>query len=157
MLFDWGWSEILLIGIVALVVIGPKDLPKAMKVAGYWIRKAREMSREFQSSVDQMIREAELDDMRQDLNKISSFDLHSEFQKTIDPDGSLAEGLKPPQLTDNSTTTPAAHPPVEKIEAPADGRPEGAPQGIVAFEQTIEAPQAGRPEGAPQRITSFEP
>ena len=92
MLFDWGWSEILLVGIVALVVIGPKDLPKAMKVAGFWIRKAREMSREFQSSVDQMIREAELDDVQRDFKKMTQFDLDHEFHKTVDPDGSLAEG-----------------------------------------------------------------
>jgi sec-independent protein translocase protein TatB len=159
MLFDIGWPELLLIGVVALVVIGPKDLPRALRIAGFWVRKARTLSREFQSSVDQMIREAELDDMRQDLKKISDFDLHSEFHKTIDPDGSLAEGLKPPELTDYSPPRPssAPPPPVERIEAPAEGRPEGAPQGIVPFEQKIETPEAGRPEGAPQRITSFEP
>lgn len=139
MLFDWGWSEILLIGVVALVVIGPKDLPKAMKVAGFWIRKAREMSREFQSSVDQMIRDSELDDMKQNLANLGSFDLNHEFHKTIDPDGSLADGLKPPELPDFSSPpvpppSPAPPPEVHRIEAPAAGRPEGAPQGIVAFE-----------------------
>ena len=69
MLFDLGWSEILLVGVVALVFIGPKDLPKALRVAGFWVRKARNLSREFQSSIDQMIRESELDEMRQDLEK----------------------------------------------------------------------------------------
>jgi sec-independent protein translocase protein TatB len=98
MLFDLGWSEILLIGTVALVFIGPKDLPKAMRVAGYWVRKARTLSREFQSSIDQMVREAELDEMRQDLKKAAEFDLDKEFHNTIDPTGSLAEGLKPPEL-----------------------------------------------------------
>ena len=139
MLFDWGWSEILLIGVVALVVIGPKDLPQAMKVAGFWIRKAREMSREFQSSVDQMIREAELDDMQKDLKNIGQFDLEHQFHKAVDPDGSLAEGLKPPQL---DFSTPAAHETtaeepaemVHQIEEPAADRPAGAPAGIVQFE-----------------------
>jgi sec-independent protein translocase protein TatB len=139
MLFDWGWSEILLVGIVALVVIGPKDLPRAMKVAGFWIRKAREMSREFQSSVDQMIREAELDDVQRDFQKLGQFDLEHEFHKTVDPDGSLAEGLKPPALDFSS---PSGHGPtveepaeaVHKIEAPAEERPQGAPAGIVQFE-----------------------
>ena len=64
MLLDFGWSELMLIGIVALVVIGPKDLPRALRVAGFWVRKARTLSREFQSSVEQMVREAELDEMR---------------------------------------------------------------------------------------------
>ena len=91
MLFDFGWSEILLIGTVALVFIGPKDLPKAMRVAGYWVRKARTLSREFQSGIDQMIREAELDEMRQELKKASEFDFEKEFNNSIDPTGSLAE------------------------------------------------------------------
>ena len=69
MLFDLGMSELLLIGVVALVVIGPKDLPKALRVAGFWVKKARTLSREFQNSVEQMIREAELDEMRQELKK----------------------------------------------------------------------------------------
>jgi sec-independent protein translocase protein TatB len=107
MLFDLGWSEILLIGTVALVFIGPKDLPKAMRVAGYWMRKARTLSREFQSSIDQMIREAELDEMRQDLKKAAEFDLNKEFHNTIDPTGSLRESLIPPELPDFSATEPA--------------------------------------------------
>jgi sec-independent protein translocase protein TatB len=98
MLFDLGMSELLLIGVVALVVIGPKDLPKALRVAGFWVKKARTLSREFQSSVEQMIREAELDEMRQELKKASEIDLDKEFRQTIDPTGSLAESLKPPEL-----------------------------------------------------------
>ena len=57
MLLDFGWSELMLIGVVALIVIGPRDLPKALRVAGFWVRKARTLSREFQSSIEQMVRE----------------------------------------------------------------------------------------------------
>src|SRR5689334_12731805 len=98
MLFDLGMSELLLIGVVALVVIGPKDLPKALRVAGFWVKKARTLSREFQTSVEQMIREAELDEMRQELKKATEIDLEKQFHETIDPTGSLAESLKPPEL-----------------------------------------------------------
>jgi sec-independent protein translocase protein TatB len=108
MLLDLSWSEILLVGTVALIFIGPKDLPKAMRVAGYWVRKARTLSREFQSSIDQMIREAELDEMRQDLKKAAEFDLNKEFHNTIDPTGSLQESLKPPELPNFSTAVPSA-------------------------------------------------
>ena len=52
MLFDIGWQELLLIGVIALVVIGPKDLPAALRVAGVWMRKARVLSREFQKTID---------------------------------------------------------------------------------------------------------
>src|ERR1700756_35034 len=98
MLFDLSMTELMLIGVVALVVIGPKDLPKALRVAGFWVKKARTLSREFQSSVEQMVREAELDEMRQELKKATEIDLEKEFRQTIDPSGSLAESLKPPEL-----------------------------------------------------------
>jgi sec-independent protein translocase protein TatB len=100
MLLDFGWSELLLIGVVALVFIGPKDLPKALRVAGFWLRKARTLSREFQSSIDQMIREADLDEIRRDIKQASEIDLDREFRQSIDPTGSLAEDLKPPELPD---------------------------------------------------------
>jgi sec-independent protein translocase protein TatB len=124
MLFDIGWPELLLIGVVALVVIGPKDLPRALRVAGYWVRKARTLSREFQSSVEQMIREAELDEMRQELKKATEFDINKEFQKTVDPDGSLAESIRPPDIPDHFDTTPVgteAAPP--ELAAPSEASP----------------------------------
>jgi sec-independent protein translocase protein TatB len=138
MLFDLGWSEILLIGVVALVFIGPKDLPKAMRVAGYWVRKARTLSREFQSSIDQMIREAELDEVRQDLKKAAEFDLDKEFHNTIDPTGNLAESLKPPELPSFART--------DKLPLPvAEGGGETPATGPAPLEP-------GSPEPAPGEI-----
>ena len=131
MLFDLGWSEILLIGTVALVFIGPKDLPKAMRVAGYWVRKARTLSREFQSSIDQMIREAELDEMRHELKKASEFDLDKEFHNTIDPTGSLREGLKPPELPDFSAT----------VRSSADAKSNATDAGPASVTPPPEAPE----------------
>ena len=58
-MFDIGWSEMLIIGVVALVVIGPKELPGALKTFAYWMKQARKLAREFQSGVDEMIRQAE--------------------------------------------------------------------------------------------------
>jgi sec-independent protein translocase protein TatB len=140
MLFDLSWSEILLIGTVALVFIGPKDLPKALRVAGFWVRKARNLSREFQSSIDQMIREAELEEMRQDLKKASEFDLNKEFQNTIDPTGSLAESLKPPQLPDFSATAPAP---------PAGAGTAAEPMAAVAAAEAVESHPLAATEPVP--------
>jgi sec-independent protein translocase protein TatB len=123
MFFDIGWPELMLIGTVALVVIGPKDLPRALRVAGYWVRKARNMSREFQNSIDQMIREAELDEMRQELKKASEFNIENEFQKTVDPTGELAQSIKPPDTPDFFNESPEATsltPPVEGSAAVAE-------------------------------------
>jgi sec-independent protein translocase protein TatB len=62
-MFDIGASEFLLIAIVAIVVIGPKDLPRALRTAGQWIAKIRRMSGHFRSGIETMIREAELAEM----------------------------------------------------------------------------------------------
>ena len=121
MLLDLGWSELLLIGVVALVFIGPKDLPKALRVAGFWLRKARTLSREFQSSIDQMIREAELDDIRQEIKKASEIDLDREFRNTVDPTGSLEESLKPPAAPDFFNLNRPS--PAADTAAPAEGAP----------------------------------
>ncbi len=132
MFLDFGMSELLLIGVVALVFIGPKDLPKALRVAGFWVRKARTLSREFQSSVEQMIREAELDEMRQELKKATEIDLDKEFRNTIDPTGSLAESLKPPELPKFSDADVLAAPVPE-----AQPRPPVEPPRIEAAEPEV--------------------
>jgi len=62
-MFDLGASELLLIVIVAVIVIGPKDLPLAMRTAGRWVGKVRRVSSHFRSGIDAMIREAELEEM----------------------------------------------------------------------------------------------
>jgi sec-independent protein translocase protein TatB len=137
MFLDFGMSELLLIGVVALVFIGPKDLPKALRVAGFWVRKARTLSREFQSSVEQMIREAELDEMRQELKKATEIDLDKEFRNTIDPTGSLAESLRPPELPNFSDA-----------DVPAAPVPEAQPK-LAAEPPKIEAPDPPVPTIAP--------
>jgi sec-independent protein translocase protein TatB len=139
MLFDIGWPELMLIGMVALVVIGPKDLPRALRVAGFWVRKARTLSREFQNSVDQMIREAELEEVREELKKATEFDLEKEIRSTVDPTGELAESIKPPDLPDYFEEPGAVASPIAEetaaLPAPTEAamtqpapRPEGAPE-----------------------------
>jgi sec-independent protein translocase protein TatB len=61
--FDVAPSELLIVAIVALVVIGPKDLPKAMRFVGKWVGKGRSMARHFRSGLDTMMRESELEEM----------------------------------------------------------------------------------------------
>lgn len=62
-MFDIAPSEFMLVAFVALIVIGPKDLPKAMRFLGHWVGKARGVARQFRSGFDEMVREAELADM----------------------------------------------------------------------------------------------
>lgn len=69
-MFDIAWSELLILMVVALVVVGPKDLPKLMRTLGQWMAKARDMARQFQGAVDQMMRESELDQLRKEVSSL---------------------------------------------------------------------------------------
>lgn len=64
-MFDVAPSELLLVVIVALVVVGPKDLPRLLRTAGQWVRRGRTMAAQFRAGFDQMMREAELEEERQ--------------------------------------------------------------------------------------------
>ena len=71
-MLDFAWNEILLIGVVALVVVGPKDLPVVLKTAGRWAGRARNMARDFRAQVDSAIREAELEDLRKTVHEVGT-------------------------------------------------------------------------------------
>jgi sec-independent protein translocase protein TatB len=158
MFFDIGWQEFLLIGAIALVVIGPKDLPAALKVAGYWVRKARTLSREFQSSIDQMIREAELDEMRQELKKATEFDIEKEFKNTIDPSGELAESIKPPDIPDFFSETPSSATTSEAEASPRAIGAEELPAATEPEEEQLPLPLPGVPaEHAPVTVAATAP
>lgn len=68
-MFDVAPTELLLVMVVALVIIGPKDLPKAMRFVGKWMGKARAMARHFRSGLDTMMREAELEELEKQWRK----------------------------------------------------------------------------------------
>jgi sec-independent protein translocase protein TatB len=90
-MFDFAWSEIALIAGVALVVIGPKDLPVALRAVSGVVKKARRMAGEFQTHVDEMMRDADLKDVKDSINQIRNFDFRSTVERTIDPDHSLRD------------------------------------------------------------------
>jgi sec-independent protein translocase protein TatB len=137
MFFDLGWSEMLVIGAVALVVIGPKELPRALRTAGTWARKARSMTRELQGSVEEMIREAELDEVRKDLKKALDFDVKKQVLNTVDPSGELAESIKLPSIPDYFTGTRA------KPTAASEGSPVATPPPVmIGFDEPATAAAA---------------
>src|SRR3954447_11268611 len=98
-MFDIGWSEIAVIVVVALIVIGPKDLPRVLKTVGIWVRKARMLTRDFQNSVDEMIREADMEDVRRQATELRNLNVAREVEKTIDPSGSLRDAFDPTDIT----------------------------------------------------------
>ena len=84
-MFDFAWSEIGLIAAVALILIGPKDMPVAIRTITDMIKKARRMASEFQTHVDEMMREADLHEVRDQINEIRNFDIRGEIERTSIP------------------------------------------------------------------------
>lgn len=89
-MFDlFSWSHILILLTVALVVVGPKDLPRLMNIAGRWAGKARNMANEFKKSFDDMARQSELDELRAEVEKLRATDpiadLGNEVERTLNP------------------------------------------------------------------------
>src|SRR5579864_8042279 len=169
MFFDIGWPELMLIGVVALVVIGPKDLPAALRVAGYWVRKARTMSREFQSHFEQMMREAELDEVRQELKKVTEINLDHEANKIMGTaDDAATSGAaqtvpKPPEIPDYLDHTPAPADPAPQPAETTEARPEPvaldhpAPEPALPEEAAEEpAPAAEAPPARKKRARTAE-
>jgi sec-independent protein translocase protein TatB len=117
-MFDIGWSEMALILMVALIVIGPKDLPRVARTIGKWTGKARGMAREFQRSFDDMAREAELQDIKTEMEKLSRVDVRHRIEETIDPEGEMRRSLAAPV---------GADPHDEPYEDPHEGRDYEAP------------------------------
>jgi sec-independent protein translocase protein TatB len=93
-MLDLGWQEFFLIATVAVVVVGPKDLPKVIRTVVSWIRKIRSMARDFQGSIEEVAREAELDEIRKEAAKLTSQDMSKTILDTVDPDRDLADALK---------------------------------------------------------------
>lgn len=134
-MLDIGWTEIVVIAVVALVVLGPKELPRALRTVGSVMAKARAMAREFQSGVDQMIRETELDELRKELQKATELDFDDDAGRKIDPTSG-----RPAASAAGKADLPA--PPAAPLPAPAAAAtptpataaptPAAAPPAIVA-------------------------
>ena len=89
-MLDLSWSHIVILLIVALVVVGPKDLPRLMRIIGQWTGKARAMANEFRKSFDEMARQSELDELRKEIESLRNerplADIARDLNKSIIPD-----------------------------------------------------------------------
>ena len=132
-MFDIGWPEIVVIAIVAIVVIGPRDLPKAFYTVGKWVRAARRVTSDFQRHVDDMVRETELEDLKKVANQARSLNVRNQIEKAIDPTGDITSDFKTALDIDDVTGGKAATP-------ASTGKPSSA-----APESTIPTPSISTP------------
>jgi sec-independent protein translocase protein TatB len=125
-MFDFAWSELAVIGVVALLVIGPKDLPGAIKGVGDFVRRARRMAGEFQTHVDDMVKDANLTDVRNQINEIRNFDIKGALEKEIDRDGTIRSAFDDPFSNKPQPLSPAepATPPAEQVVADVTSAPQ---------------------------------
>jgi sec-independent protein translocase protein TatB len=122
-MLDISWQELFLIGVVALIVIGPKDMPQVMRAMAGFVRKARALSREFQNGMAEMMREAELDDLRRKLDEAGRVDLDRTVKDTIDPTGTLREEFDPSDFADRLRRSVEEPPGQGSATAPSAGAP----------------------------------
>lgn len=153
-MLDLAWTEIALILLVALVVIGPKDLPHAIKGIAEFIRKARRMAGEFQVHVDEMMRETKLDEVKRQIDEVrqGAYDMKRQFEEEIDRDRDIAKSFSDP-FADTATGMPVgATPPATSVAAgeapaPAAETASAAPEPRPAEDE----PPAFVPPGAAKR------
>ena len=155
-MFDIGWSELAVIAVVALVVIGPKDLPRVLRTVGQWVAKARAVARDFQNSVDEMAREADLQDVKKQIDELRQTNVSALIEKHVDPKGELREAFEPPKELSHdpfsvypAETTPPTTDPAPTAPPPTDNAIL-APGGYVPPEETVAAdtPPADTPSAA---------
>ena len=145
-MFDIGWGELLLIGIVALIVIGPKELPGALRTLGQWMGKLRRMAGEFQGQFQEAMREAELADLKKQVDDMTS---QAQSYANFDPVSEVRKELESTQQQIESAI--ADQPPADSPSAAAAAEPTALPGPVTAdtgaaVAPSTEASVAARPE-----------
>jgi len=164
-MFDINWGELVVIGGVALIVIGPKELPAVLRTVGQWTTKIRRMAGEFQSQFQEAMREAEMADLKKEVDNIADAakDLSSSMASPFDP-LDFKEGTPwEPKAEDRSADKSGEADKAGKIEDAAQSAPPAAavapglaavvPDGdaspSVAAEAAIAEAASGAPDAAP--------
>jgi sec-independent protein translocase protein TatB len=146
-MFDIGWSELVVIGIVALIAIGPKELPGVLRTVGTYMGKIRRMASEFQGQFQEAMREAEMADLKKQVDDMT--DAATKGFTDFDPVGDVRKEVA--SLTSDPLATPAS------TASAASASPEAvapATPAPVAPEATIPPPSAATEiaPGAPQPV-----
>ena len=167
-MFDISWSELLLVGIVALIAIGPKELPGALRTLGQWMAKIRRMASEFQGQFQEAMREAEIDQLKKEMDDMAAKatdytqfdpieDVRRDIEKSVgdlpslDQLGATSPTAETPS-TDAQSTSADASTDAQSTQPPADAvatasSPPSEPTTTPAAPEPVVAdgkPEAGR-------------
>jgi sec-independent protein translocase protein TatB len=119
-MFDiFSWQHIVIMLVVALVVVGPKDLPRMMHMAGKWAGKARAMANEFRKSFDEMARQTELDELRKEIEDLKKNNPMTEMANAV---SEVQSSIADPVMMDGvGAAAPEHSAPVEGAIEPRSG------------------------------------
>jgi sec-independent protein translocase protein TatB len=158
-MFDISWTEFLLIGIVALIVIGPKELPGVLRTMGQWTRKLRSMASEFQHQFQEAMREAEMADLKKQVDDITGDIKNYDPLKGVRADvESISKDIESP-VTARPAPTSAAEPSLPEATAQlADSNVVGTATGPVvpeaAEQSTGELPATAAAPGSESPVVA---
>jgi sec-independent protein translocase protein TatB len=147
-MFDLGWDEMLVIGVVALVVLGPKELPNALRTVSLLMKNARKLAGEFQSGVNDIIREADLEDARKKLSEVNKNTIQSAIEKAVDPTGEVKSALQDATKVDPTGPALSTDPnfSIPTVTAPS----EDEAVEIAAAQQAPTLPPSATPTPEPE-------
>jgi sec-independent protein translocase protein TatB len=132
-MFDLSWSHIAILVVVALLVLGPKELPNAIRTGAQLLRTGRKLAGEFRSGMDELLREAELEETRRTITQAMSEGVEKTLAENVDPTGELKATITADPLKE--LEAPAAEPTpsiaAPSVAAPADAPPPDAPATII--------------------------
>ncbi len=159
-MFDIGWTEMMTLAVLAIIVIGPKDLPRVLRTVGHWMGKARGMAREFQSSLDEIAREAELAEIKKGIDQASAEiekaaaeterEIQESLDDAIDPTATDDDDAFARDLDDASLDDIEIEGPDDEAEGvPEEDRESTTPRSAPAVEATESADADGVYAGAP--------
>ena len=121
-----------------ILVLGPKELPHAMRTIARYMRKARRLASEFQGHMDDLVREADLDEVRKTVTSIKNQDVGSVIGQAVDPTGDLTREI--------DTTLADAREQVKEIKLEAGPTPTAAPVSTFPAAPKVEAPKTDAPK-----------
>ncbi|MDR6431146.1 Sec-independent protein translocase protein TatB [Brucella pseudogrignonensis] len=146
-MFDIGWSELLIIAIVMIVVVGPKDLPKMLRAFGKATARMRSTANEFRNQFNEALKEAELEDVKNIVDEARKLDPRSKLTQVFDPIRSAGEDIRAGL---QSTTSMSPAEPAKFAEVTTPVEPNGATVPVEApVEKPVAKPKAPRKKAAP--------
>jgi sec-independent protein translocase protein TatB len=117
-MFDLSWSHIAILVVVALLVLGPKELPNAIRTGAQLLRTLRKLAGEFRSGMDDLLREAELDETRKAIKQAMTEGVENTIAQNVDPTGEIKAAVSTNPLTESEAIPAAETPKVIEHDAP---------------------------------------